>query len=160
MATSGHDSLAGRVLIVGFGNPLMGDDGAGPAVIEALRARALPDGVRAEQGETDSLRLLSLWHGEGNVWLVDSVVHGAPPGTIHRLEHDEVLAVPQRHSTVHQLSLPESLRWLAVAAPEMATVRYLLWGIEPHRIALTERLSPAVAAAVARLASRLLASLR
>jgi Ni,Fe-hydrogenase maturation factor len=58
------------------------------------------------------------------------------------------MAVPQRHGTAHQLSLPESLRWIAHACPEMAAVRYRLWGIEPVRLTLAEGLSPEVAAAV------------
>jgi hydrogenase maturation protease len=105
-------------------------------------------GLRAEEGDADTLRLPSLWRGEGQVWLVDALVRGAPPGTVHRLLHEELLAVPQRHGTAHQLSLPESLRWIALAYPEMAAVRYRLWGIEPSRLALEEGLSPEVAAAV------------
>jgi len=54
------------------------------------------------------------------VWLVDAVIAGAPAGTIHRRGHDEVLGVAQRHATAHALSLPECLRWLVVAYPEMA----------------------------------------
>jgi hydrogenase maturation protease len=79
---------------------------------------------------------------------VDALVRGAAPGTVHRLSHDELLAVPQRHGTAHQLSLPESLRWIAHAYPEMAGVRYRMWGIEPARLSLEEGLSPAVEAAV------------
>jgi hydrogenase maturation protease len=144
-----------RILIVGFGNPLMADDGAGPALVAALRSRPLPASVRVEDGGSDATRLAGIWRGEDEVWLVDAVIAGAPAGTVHRRGHDEVLAVAQRHATAHALSLPESLRWLAVAYPEMATVRYRLWGIEAARVALEEGLSPAVARAVAALADEL-----
>ena len=56
--------------------------------------------------------------------------------------------MPQRHGTAHQLSLPESLRWIAHSYREMSRVRYRLWGIEPSSLALGEGLSPAVAGAV------------
>ena len=131
--------------MVGFGNDLVGDDGCGLAVVRRLRD---PAGPRAEEGHSDSLRLPSLWAGEDEVWLIDALVRGAAPGTVHRLTHEELLAVSQRHGTAHQLSLPESLRWIAHAYPEMARVRYRLWGIEPKSLALEEGLSPAVAAAV------------
>jgi hydrogenase maturation protease len=143
------------VLIVGFGNPLMADDGAGPALVAALREKALPLSVRVEDGGSDATSLAGLWHGESGVWLVDAVIAGAPAGTIHRRGHDEVLAVAQRHATAHALSLPESLRWLSVAYPEMAGVRYRLWGIEAARVELAEGLSPAVARAVEALADEL-----
>ena len=140
--------MTARVLVAGFGNPLMADDGAGPAVVEALRALVPPEWLRVEHGDSDSLRLASLWRGEPFVWLVDAVVRGAAPGTVHRIEHAELLEVPQRHGTAHQLSLPESLRWLTVAEPSMAAVRYLLWGVEPAEVRPRPGLSPAVAEAV------------
>jgi hydrogenase maturation protease len=114
-------------------------------VVRRLQAAG---GVRAVEGHSDALRLPSLWRGEPQVWLVDALVRGAPAGTVHRLSHEEVLAVPQRHGTVHQLSLPESLRLIGHAHPEMAGVRYRLWGIEPGPMRLEEGLSPEVGAAV------------
>jgi hydrogenase maturation protease len=141
-------SGAGRVLVVGFGNTLAGDDGAGLGVAEGLLRRALLEGVRVEIAGSDSLRLPDLWAGESEVWLVDALIRGEPPGTVHRLGHDEVLRVPQRHATVHQLSLPESLRWIALAYPEMSCVRYRLWGIEPAALGLTQGLSEPVRRAV------------
>jgi hydrogenase maturation protease len=143
----------GGVLIVGFGNPLVADDGAGPRVIELLVGGGLPSGARAEDGGSDSLRLFSLWQGEDEIWLVDAVRTGAPPGTIVRRTHEEVLAAPQRHATVHLLSLPESLRWLALTYPELAAVRYRFWGIEAGRLVLERRLSEGVERAVTALAA-------
>jgi len=107
------------------------------------------ENLRAVEGHSDSLRLPALWDGERDVWLVDALVRGAPAGTVYRLDHDEILAVPQRHGTAHQLSLPESLRWIALAHPEMAGVRYRMWGIEPGRLGLVQELTPEVEAAVA-----------
>jgi hydrogenase maturation protease len=103
---------------------------------------------RAEEGDSDSLRLPRLWEGEDEVWLVDALVRGSAPGTVHRLSHEELLRVRQRHGTAHRLSLPESLRWIALAYPEMARVRYRLWGIEPLRLELVVGLSLAVTRAV------------
>jgi len=134
--------------VVGFGNTLVADDGAGPAAVERLRGLGLPAGLRAEQGGEDALRLGRLWEGEADVWLIDALVRGARPGTVHRLGHEEVLAVPQRHAGAHRLSLPECLRWLCLAEPRMAAVRYRLWGVEPEQLDLREGLTPAVAAGV------------
>lgn len=137
-----------RILVVGFGNTLQGDDGAGPAVIARLRELGVPTGASAEDGGSDSLRLPGLWHGEEEIWLVDAVRSGASPGTVHRVEHAILLDVAQRHATVHHLSLPESLRWIALAYPEMAAVRYRLWGIEVGRVGVGEELTARVRQAV------------
>ncbi len=149
-----------RVLVVGLGNPLMADDGAGVAVAERLQATELPAGARAEVGGTDSLRLLSLWRGEEEVWLVDAVVRDAPPGTIHRLTHEEILSTPQRHASAHVLSLPESLRTIAAVQPDMARVRFRLWGIEPESVAPAPGLTPRVAAGAETLAVEIVSELR
>ncbi len=143
---------AQQILVVGFGNPLMADDGAGTEVIRLLSASRLPSGLRAVDGGSDSLRLRAFWRGEAEVWLVDAVIGEGAPGSIVRLGHDEVMAVPQRHATAHALSLPESLRWISLSYPEMAAVRYCFWGIAAGRIELASGLSDAVAAAVERVA--------
>ena len=153
------DETSARVLVVGFGNPLMADDGAGPEVVRRLSAGHLPAGVRVEDGGADSLRLPGLWQGEADVWLVDAVTVGGGPGSIVRLGHDEVLAVPQRHATAHALSLPEGLRWIALSYPEMAAVRYRLWGIVARRLSLVSGLSDEVGAAVERVVLEILGEL-
>jgi hydrogenase maturation protease len=148
--------MKSRILIVGFGNSLMGDDGAGLALIERLRERGLPEGVRAERGESDSLILPRLWRGEGRTWLVDALISGSEPGSVRLVDHDELLRLPQKHATAHQLGLPESLRWIAHVHPEMSDVRYRLWGIEPASLGPGAGLSPPVAAAVSRVAREML----
>ena len=145
-----------RILIAGFGNSLVGDDGAGPAVVARLLELGLPPGVRTEDCGSDALRLPSLWREEPEIWLVDAVKSGAEAGTVSRLSHDEVLAVPQRHATAHSLSLAESLRWIALAYPAMAAIRYRFWGIEVERMALVEELSAPVAVAVGEVAVEIL----
>lgn len=155
---AGEDPPGGearRVLVVGLGNPLMADDGVGIAVAERLLSLELPAGARAEVGDTDSLRLLSLWKGEEEIWLVDAILRDTQPGTVHRMSHDEVLSIPQRHAAAHFLSLPESLRWIAAATPDMARVRYRLWGIEPESIALSPGLTPRVATAAEAVAAEI-----
>jgi hydrogenase maturation protease len=133
----------------------MADDGAGPEVVRRLVTAPLPPGVRAADGGSDSLRLPSLWGGEPEVWIVDAV-SGSRGGGIVRLGHEELLAVPQRHATAHALSLPEALRWIALAYPEMATVRYRMWGIAARDLGLHAGLSDAAAADAGRVAREVL----
>lgn len=144
------------LLIVGFGNTLMGDDGAGVEVIRRLLTRSFNAGVRLVEGVSDSLLLSNYWRGEPRVWLVDAVIRQDPPGTIHHVNHGDLLAVPQRHATVHQLSLPESLRWITHTYEEMSKVCYKLWGIEPDRLTHGEGLSPEVDAACDRVVEQMI----
>jgi len=147
--------MSAEILVVGLGNTLAGDDGVGIAVVECLRAAGLPPGMRAEIGGTDSLCLAEIWKGERQIWFVDAVIGGEPPGTVHRLEHRQLLEAPQTHRGAHQLSLAENLRWLLLAHRDLRAVRFHLWGVEPGELRTYERLSPPVARAANGLCDRI-----
>ena len=84
------------VVVVGIGNPMRGDDGIGPAAVEALGDRARPPTVVGDGGAPPSFdrvvtsgevcRLLEEWAGRDLAVVVDAVTAGAPPGTVHRAE--------------------------------------------------------------------------
>jgi len=135
-----------RILILGLGNPLMGDDGIGAAIVEDLQRRHPVEGLRAEVAP-DILHLTSLWDGELDVWLVDAVSGGGPPGAIHIMGHERIFGLEDVHRSAHQLSLPEGLRWLIHGYPELSKARFRLWGIEPGQIVAASGLTPVVAAA-------------
>ncbi len=124
-----------RLLIASLGNPLMGDDGIGPAVLHRLAAGPLPHSVRLADLGSDSLQLSALWAGEPRIWLVDALIGGAPPGTVHRLDHGELIALPAGVPSAHHQALAINLRWMLHCFPRMAAVRFRLWAVEPERLA-------------------------
>lgn len=71
-------------LVVGLGAPDRGDDAVGPAVAHAVAALDLP-GVRVIVHE-DPTNLIELWAEAPLAVVVDAVVAGAAPGSIHVLE--------------------------------------------------------------------------
>jgi hydrogenase maturation protease len=147
------------ILVIGFGNELMGDDGAGPAAVRELSGQALVAGVRVEDGGSDALTLPGWWRGEGEVWIIDAVRSVQPPGTIHRLDHDSILSLTAASSSCHQLSLPECLRWIAHTYPQMGALRYRMWGIEAASVTPGAGLSALVAGAVAQVTVEVRAAL-
>ena len=147
--------MTARLLILGLGNPLMGDDGAGPAVIALVNASTLPPGVRAEEGGTDVLNLPNLLRGEREVWIVDAMVRGAAPGTIHVLEHDAVLSLGEEPQHAHHISAAVGIRWMLESLPELRDLRVRLFGIEPEWVGPSPRLRPGVERGVRGLAAEL-----
>nr|NIQ94667.1 hydrogenase maturation protease [Desulfuromonadales bacterium] len=137
-----------RTRIIGIGNPLMGDDGAGIAAIERLAARDLPDGVETVDGGTGGLTLLYMMENADHVIFVDAVAMNAPPGTI-RLFTDQMLtsaAVETSGLSLHETGL---LDVLTIARQMMASLPQIsLYGIEPcsieHRIGLSPLVEEAV----------------
>ena len=74
-----------RVMVVGLGNRLRGDDAVGPLVAEQLAGRLPPD-VTVVSHEGDPTDLLELWDGAGLCVVIDAVWSGGTPGALHRLE--------------------------------------------------------------------------
>lgn len=155
MRNGGRDR---SLLIAGFGNPMMGDDGIGPAVIRRLSRSALPAAVSCLE-LSDVLQLPAAWSCQDEVWMVDAVLGSAPPGTIHRVSHEDLLSLDDERTTVHHLGLGEGLRWVLHAHPEMAGVRFNLWGAEPGSVSPVEALSAVAERAVIRLAHEISAAI-
>jgi hydrogenase maturation protease len=143
-----------KLLVIGLGNRLAGDDAAGSEVIDRLRTHHLPDKMRVEEAPGGALSLASLWQREDHVWLIDAVLSGKEAGAITVLDKKALLASPRGHDSAHLLSLSESLLWLNHTYPEMTRIHYRLWGIEAQDTSMGKGLSPAVAAAVKRTTSQ------
>jgi hydrogenase maturation protease len=135
--------MTAHVLILGVGNPMMGDDGVGTAVVDRLIGTGLPAGVRAVAG-LDVFTLPQVWNSERNVWIVDAMMRGGTPGTIHHLSHAEILALPPHATSAHHVSLAEGLRWICHTFPRMAALSFRLWGVEPARVAPPQGLSDTI----------------
>ena len=79
------------VLVLGLGNVVCRDDGAGIAAIHKLvREYELPRGVLALDGGTLGLSLLPLVDSADQVIMIDAIRAEGEPGTLVRIEGDEV----------------------------------------------------------------------
>jgi hydrogenase maturation protease len=72
-------------LIIGIGNEYRGDDAAGLIVARRLRER-LADSFTVLEQSGDGVALMEAWRGVETVIIIDAVMSGAEPGTIHRLD--------------------------------------------------------------------------
>ncbi len=156
--TQSPQTRSGQPLVVGIGNPYRRDDGVGPAVIRELAHQVSPHVcLREHSGEGASL--MAMWEGHPRVILVDAVVSGTAPGTVHRLEaHRQPLPASLFHRSTHAFSLAEAVelsRALGTLPPEV-----LIYGVEGREFDHGMGLSPPVAAAVETVVRRILADLR
>lgn len=144
-------SKPSRTLVMGLGNPLMADDGAGVAVLEHLRAHwDLPPEVELIDGGTWGMNLLPMVESTRHLILVDAIRSGAAPGTLTVLERHELPRYFALKLSPHQIDLREilALAELRGLLPE----HLVAIGIEPERVEMEMRLSPRVSAGLAKLA--------
>lgn len=160
MAVPDQTQAAGTapLLLLGIGNPLLGDDGAGLRLLEALRSDVARWGGRVEavDGGTQGMALLGYLERRRALVLLDAVALGAPPGTVHVLEGDTLLAAcTPGGQSAHEMGAGELLRAAAMigSLPE----RIALVGVEPANVATGVGLSATVEAALAEACRRAVA---
>ena len=77
--------VARKLLVLGIGNVLMGDEGVGVHVIRLLEQEEFPAGVELLDGGTGSFLLLDPMQLARKVILVDATLDNNSPGTVRRL---------------------------------------------------------------------------
>ncbi len=158
------------VLMLGVGNVLLGDEGVGVRVAQALmgaegdrRGSAepadgggqsihpgmgpwLPPGTRVVDGGTLGLALLPLLSDARGVVLIDAVDLSLPPGSVAVIRGQATRSVPQPANSAHELGLATLLETARFGGQLPSQVTIV--GVQPGRIAAGLELSPAVGAAV------------
>jgi len=137
-------------LVIGLGNPLMGDDGAGVAALNRLRDEwILPEEVDLVDGGTWGMNLLPLFESAQRVILLDAIHAGARPGSLVLLRREELPRYFAHKLSPHQLDLREvlALAELREALPETL----MAIGVQPEQVELTGSLSPRVASAIGKM---------
>ena len=155
-----------RTIVLGLGNPILRDDGAGWRVIQEIQTqlaqRPLPAQeaapVEFDQFSLGGLSLMERLVGYDCAVLVDAIqTPGGLPGTLYRLTLDDL---PTLHAnSAHDASLPVALtlgRQLGAKLP----ARIVIYAIEAVNVLdFGEELSPEVAAGVGAAAQAVLAEI-
>lgn len=128
--------LKGRIVYMGMGNILRGDDGIGPKLVEALRkkgAEAVDAGTVPENYIGPVKRL-----EPDIIVMIDAVHLDREPGSVELLERDEIL----ENSGFSTHSLSPVLVMDRLGSETGATVFML--AVQPATLTLGASLSPAV----------------
>jgi hydrogenase maturation protease len=96
-----------KILILGIGNYLMGDEGIGVQIANRLlEDDSLPDEVDVLDGGTGGFHLLEYFEQYPNVILIDATLDGNAPGTIRLIKPKFAKDFPQAMST-HDIGLKD-----------------------------------------------------
>src|SRR5574341_1570764 len=104
--------MAPRIVVLGIGNVLMGDDAAGPHALKLLEAGfEFPSEVAVVEAGTPGLDLTVFLHGVEAALVVDAVhAKGAAPGEIRRYDREAILkGSPVLAMSPHEPGLREAL---------------------------------------------------
>lgn len=135
-------------LVLGFGNVLLSDDGAGVQLVTRLRSELGPEAADFIDAGTLSFSLLPYIEATTSVLIIDAAEFNALPGSITLLEGsrmDQFLSSARRRS-VHEVGLIDLLD-MARLRDRLPPRRALLC-IQPGRIDWSEELSVPVEVAL------------
>ena len=131
---------ASRTVVLGLGNPLMGDDGTGLAALERLRdGWTLPPDVELVDGGTWGMNLLPVVEEATHLLLLDAIRAGMPPGTEVVLARNEIPRMFATKLSPHQIDMREVLA-LADLRGRLPLDTVAL-GLQPERVEFGEPLS-------------------
>ena len=141
------------VLVLGLGNVLQTDDGAGIHVIHELQRRRdgdgskFPDEVAFHDGGTIGLSLLAEIEDCDVLVVVDAMELGAEPGTIRTFEDSDIMTqLGGKKRSAHEVALADLLA--AAQLTGRMPKRCALVGIQPGRIGWGMEAEAPVAAAI------------
>jgi len=143
------------LLVLGLGNPLCQDDGVGVVAVARILERWSPgSGVEMLEGGTLGLWLLPLLESYRTVLLVDAIRADGEPGTLVRIEGEEVARAAAHRLSVHQVGVGD----LMDAAQLRGTLppKLTLLGVVPEAVSLGLGLTPRVERALPLLIQRVL----
>lgn len=149
-----------KVVILGVGNLLMGDDGIGVHVVRAMQEQSLAVANTSlelwDAGTSPDLAHLAL--GADKVIVVDAAQMGGEPGTIYLLHPDHLGEGEPQILSLHERSLRHGLAELAALNPRAPEI--VIVGVEPGEIKLGIELSPEIRRKIPRIISAILDQLQ
>ena len=136
-----------RDVVIGVGNPLMGDDGIGLVALGRLQDEwDIAGDVLLVDGGTWGMNLLPTIEGARHLLLLDAIDARMPPGAEVTLVRDEIPRYFAHKLSPHQIDLRETLALAELRGTLPAET--VAVGLQPERIELSLALSQSVAARV------------
>jgi len=141
-------SAEAPILVLGIGNTLLGDEGAGVHAMRRLERDCRDPAVQFADGGTLSFTLAGLIESSAALIVLDAAEMKAPPGSVAVFEGgrmDDFLGCERKRS-VHEVGLLD-LMALAALGGSLPEKRALI-GIQPQTVDWSEEPTAAVARAI------------
>ncbi len=152
-----------KLLILGIGNYLMGDEGVGVHFAQRLENEPLPPGVDVVDGGTGGFHLTSLMEDYPSIILIDATLDGQTPGSIRLLEPRFSKDFPKAMST-HDIGMKDVIEAMLFMGklPKIYLFAVSIESLQQQQVTLTpeiEAVMPELKKQVLALTNKLISSL-
>jgi hydrogenase maturation protease len=140
-----------KTLVLGIGNPILGDDGIGFHVAQELAKLIKDDAVDVKDASTSGLILLDIIRGYEKVIIVDAIkTEEGEPGEIYRLRPKDFFRTTVHLTTsIHDVNLPTVIELGNKLVPEEMPHEIVIFAIEVKEIeTFTVEMTPQVKEAI------------
>jgi hydrogenase maturation protease len=127
-----------NIAVLGIGNILLKDDGVGVEVANRLAEMPWPDNVSIIDAGTAIMSLLDVFIKNEKIIVVDCLKGGHEPGTIYRLNPEQLGAWQKESLSLHDVQVLDMMKMAALFNSHPDVV---IFGIEPHTLELNLGLS-------------------
>jgi hydrogenase maturation protease len=135
-----------NAVVLGIGNPLLGDDGFGVEVAERCKASEAFCGVEVIDGGSQGLYLLPYLKDRTHIIVADAIAFGGTPGEILRLDAEQVPARLSVKMSEHQISFNEVLALMKLL--DYRPQEFIFFGVQPKSNRWGETMSLEVRGAI------------
>jgi hydrogenase maturation protease len=147
-----------RAVVLGVGNIILTDEGAGVRAVEALeRGWKLPENVLAIDGGTSGMEMIEELSNLDFLIILDVVKTGAAPGTVVKIAGEDIPVFFRKKLSPHQIALPDVLASLELL--DTMPKEIVVLGVEFISLELGMEMTPTVAEKVPVLAAMAAAEL-
>ncbi len=133
------------ILVMGVGNYLMGDEGIGVQVIQAMEKMKLPEYIDILDGGTGGFLLLSCFEVYPTIVFVDATMDGKPAGTVSLIRPKFASDFPSALS-VHDVGLKDMIEavYLMNHVPDIHLFTVSIKQLNPMTIELSSKVNNSI----------------
>jgi len=140
-----------KTAVIGLGNYLLADEGAGMHAVELLRKRKYSRGVDFVDAGTPGMNLLHQFENRKRVIFIDSGECGLKPGKFARFRPDEVRSLKtMKNYSLHEFDLISFLE-KAKEMEKTGGTDIVIYCMQAGEIRMSEELSPEVSSGLLRM---------
>ncbi len=139
-----------KTLVLGIGNPILGDDGVGVHVAQELAELIEDDAITVEDASTSGLNLLDIIPGYDKVIIIDAIMtEEGELGEIYRLRPEDFFKSVHLTTSMHDANLPTVIEMGNKLIPEEMPHEIVIFAIKVEEIdKFTEEMTVKVKEAV------------
>ncbi len=141
-----------KILVLGIGNVIMGDEGVGVHVIKELEKEMPPANVELLDGGTGGFHLMSYFQEYENIIMIDATIDGKQAGTVSVIEPKFASDFPKSLSA-HDIGLKDLIESVVLLGhiPKIYLITVTIDRIQSMEMELSQKIREAIPRVIAKI---------